>query len=426
MDVSPTAPASITNTIPAANLTNAQGLPGATAATGTLTVSSSGTSTTKAFSSGSAARLTPVTVTLTFRNATAVTLTSGTFTDNLPQTPIPMAGISTTAPTFTNCGASPSVTFSNANTVVNGSGLSVAAGATCTVKFAVNFLTSSPTTQTDTNYLRAANVVFLNGATPVSPPNDVFASLNTTTSFVVKNYLASAYGLTNAALTVQGQIVDQAGPLVTDTNASATFVLNNGANHNVKLAPAPNFIFGNDCPGGLSSSNVTIGSGGESFTVNIPSLNSSCTITYNVINEVSGATGTFTPGTSWYTELAEQRNEHDRRDEQRDVLHDVAQRQQDHHAELDRLGLDDDRRDYDRSAADRRLPDHASQRRHVRGYASRQSAVRGTAERRILRAVPAVGATRSDLLDHGLHDHGLERLGLFDARLHRAGLYRFV
>ena len=301
VDVSPSATGSITNTIPAANLTNSQGLPGATAASATLTLSSSGLSTTKAFSTGSAARLTPVTVTLTFRNSGATALTGGTFTDSLPQTPIPMAGIPTTAPTFTNCGATPSVTFTNADTVANGSGLTIAVGATCTVKFTVNFLTSSPTTQTDTNFLRAANVVFLMGATPVSPAGDVSANLNTTASFVVKNYLASAFGLTNAALTVQGQIVDQAGPLVTDTNATATFVLNNGANHNVKLAATPNFIFGPDCPGGLSSSNVTIGSGGESFTVNIPSLNSNCTITYNVINEVAGATGTFTPGTSSYT-----------------------------------------------------------------------------------------------------------------------------
>jgi uncharacterized repeat protein (TIGR01451 family) len=304
VDVAPNAPSSITNSIPAANFTNAQGIPGNNDANATLTVSSSGLTDSKAFSTGSVPRLTPVTVTLSFTNGSATAMTNGTFVDRLPQSPVPLVGVPSIAPTFSSCGTAgaQSVTFSNGNTVVSGSGLTVSAnGGRCQVKFSVQFASGTSTTQTVTNTVVASDVTFTQGATTVHPTADISANLNTKPAFITKNYLSNAFGLSNDAVTVQGQIIDQAGPDVTDTNVSATFILNNGSNHNVKLAPSPKFTFGPDCPGGLSSGNIVIGAGGESFTVNIPTLNSNCTITYDVTNQVAGAQGQFSPGNSSYT-----------------------------------------------------------------------------------------------------------------------------
>ena len=300
VDVAATAAGSLTNTIPAAALTNTQGLAAAGPASATLTVITGGLGASKSFSPGSAPRLTPVTTTLTFRNVGTTPLTAGTFTDNLPQTPVPLVAVPATPPTFTGCGTTPAVTFPT-NTTVRGTGLTIAVGGTCTVKFTVQFASGSPSNTTVTNTIPAANIAFTNGTGGTVNAGPISANLTNTPTFTIKNYLASASGLTNQPLTVQGQIVDQAAAGVTDTGVAATFLLNTGANANVKLAPAPNFVFGPGCPGGLSAANIVIGAGGLSFTVNIPSLGSSCTISYNVINATQNATGTFPAGGGTYT-----------------------------------------------------------------------------------------------------------------------------
>ena len=304
LDVAADAPASITNTIPAGNFTNAQGIPGNNDANATLSVSASGLTSGKSFSTSSVARLTPVTVTLTFTNGGTSGLTDGTFVDRLPQSPVPMVAVPAVAPAFSGCGpaGAQSVTFGNGNTVVTGAGLSLTAnGGRCQVKFSVQFASGTSTAQTDTNVVLAPDVTFKLGSALVHPAADFSANLSTKPAFITRNYLANAFGLSNDSVTVQGQIIDQAGSDVTDTNAVATFTLNSGSSHNVALAPQPAFAFGPDCPGGLSPANIQIGAAREAFSVSIPALNSTCTIAYDVTNEVAGATGQFGPGQSSYT-----------------------------------------------------------------------------------------------------------------------------
>jgi len=94
-------------------------------------------------------------------------------------------------------------------------------------------------------------------------------------------------------LTVTATINDPSG--TPDTNVSAVFNLTAGK---VKLATNPNFTF-SGCPAGASASNITIDPSGEKFTVAFASINATCTIGYDVIDE-GGVLGTFTPGNSTY------------------------------------------------------------------------------------------------------------------------------
>ncbi len=304
LDVSPTAPSVIeTNTIPSANLTNDQNLPGANNAQANITITSTGVADTKAFSAGTVSRLTDVRLTLTFTNASGTALTAGSFIDNLPQTPVPMTVDAATSPTptYTTCGT-PSSVYSNGNTVVTVSNIQIAAHSTCTVYFNVVLNGASGT---DTNTVLASDVSFTSGASTVNAGQNVSANVAAQSAFTAVNYVASAGGLENQPLTVSASITDRAGTGVTDTNVVATFTLNpNATTHNVALAPTPNFTFGSGCPTGTTATAANAyGLFYEGFTVNAPSLSSTCTITYNVINEQTGAAGkgTFAPGNSTYT-----------------------------------------------------------------------------------------------------------------------------
>jgi uncharacterized repeat protein (TIGR01451 family) len=310
LDVSPTAPSVIeTNTIPSANLTDDQNLPGSNNATANITITATGLSDTKAFAAATVSRLTDDRLTLTFTNASGTALTFGSFIDYLPQTSttatsLPMTVDTTTSPTltFTGCGATPSGTYANGNTVVSGNNLQIAAHSTCTVSFNIVLNGASGT---DTNTLLASNAAFFSGASQVNAGQNVSANVTAQSAFTAVNYVAAAGGLENQPLTVQASITDRAATGVTDTNVVATFVLNaNATPHSVALAPSPNFTFGAGCPTGTTATPTNAnGLFYEGFTVNAPTLSSTCTITYNVINEQTGAAGkgTFAPGSSTYT-----------------------------------------------------------------------------------------------------------------------------
>jgi uncharacterized repeat protein (TIGR01451 family) len=304
LDVSPTAPSIIeTNTIPSANLTDDQNLPGATNAQANITITSTGVSDTKAFTTSPVARLTPDRLTLTFTNATGTALTAGSFVDNLPQTPVAMTVDPSTTPTpiYAGCGT-PSAAYSSGNTVVTVNTITIAAHSTCTVYFNVLLAGASGT---DTNTVLASNVSFTSGASTINAGQNVSANVTAQSAFTAVNYVAAAGGLENQPLTVQASITLRAAAGVTDTNVVATFVLNaNATPHSVALAPNPNFTYGGGCPTGTLAATSTVYNGfGEAFTVTAPSLSATCTITYNVINEQTGAAGkgTFAPGSSTYT-----------------------------------------------------------------------------------------------------------------------------
>ncbi|MBV9407705.1 MAG: hypothetical protein JO164_02710, partial [Candidatus Eremiobacteraeota bacterium] len=201
------------------------------------------------------------------------------------------------APAFTNCGASPSVTFSGAggNTVVNGSNLAVTAGGTCTVTFFVEFPNPTSVSRVDTNQLVNSNVTFTSTSGPVSPASTVSANVTELPTISVTNYVASNSGLKNQPLTVQATINDPSG--TPDTGGVAVINLTAGK---VSLSSTPNFTFSAGCPAGLNASSITIGAASESFTVNIGSINASCTIGYDVIDE-GGALGTFVPANPTYS-----------------------------------------------------------------------------------------------------------------------------
>jgi len=291
----------LTNTIPTNSFTSNEVNGSAAAANATLTVvgPGGGVSTAKTASPTSAGVNTPVKITLSFGSLVSGAFNSGTFSDILPQTPVAMVAVTDVAhaPTFTNCGGSPSVSFASGtggpNTVVNGSNLAIAAGATCVVSFYVQFPNPTSVSRTDTNALLASNVSFTGTSGPVSPAGDVSATITEQPTLSVTNYVASKSGLKNQALTVTATINDPSG--TPDTNVSAVFNLTAGK---VKLATNPNFTF-SGCPAGASASNITIDPSGEKFTVAFASINATCTIGYDVIDE-GGVLGTFTPGNSTY------------------------------------------------------------------------------------------------------------------------------
>jgi uncharacterized repeat protein (TIGR01451 family) len=295
---------SVTNTIPANDFT-------ATVGTGTVTSSAAaasasllvtgpggGISTGKTAAPTSAGPNVPILITLTFNSLAGGAFTNGTFTDNLPQTPQPMAAVNTTGylPTTTNCGSTPTLTVTPGSTSVSGSNLSIASGSTCTVKFYVEFTTPTPgVNRIDTNTLQASNVSFTGTAGAVSPGSSPAVNITELPVVTLSNYVASGQNLVNQPISVTASMNDTTG--TTDNNFVATFPL---TATKVQLAPSPNFTFGGGCPSGLSTSNITIGTNGESFTVNVGTISATCTITYNVIDE-GGVSGTFTPGNPSYT-----------------------------------------------------------------------------------------------------------------------------
>jgi uncharacterized repeat protein (TIGR01451 family) len=289
----------VTNTLANTAFTSDQVDSFAQSASASLTVSAGaggGFTATKAVSPTSAGVNTPITVTLTFTAFGGGTFTNGTFVDNLPQTPAPMAAVTSTPPTFTGCGAAPSVTFSSGNTVVTGSNLEIpTANGSCVVHFTIAFTTPVSVPTNVTNGIPSPGISFTDALSNVVTAGTGNVTITEQPSYSVQNYTASASGLVGQPLTVTATLLNTAE--VTDTNAVVTINLNPGS---VALAPDPNFVFGPTCPPGLNDNSVDILNGGSQFTVSIPEITGApCTITYNVI-DVGGATGTFTPGSSNY------------------------------------------------------------------------------------------------------------------------------
>jgi fimbrial isopeptide formation D2 family protein/uncharacterized repeat protein (TIGR01451 family) len=297
----PTQPAGgVTNTIPQNAFTSSQVNGFAQAASASLSIAggggAGGFSATKAVSPNNAGPNAPITVTLKFSAFGGGTFTNGSFVDNLPQGLAPMAALSSPAPTFAGCGANPSLAFSNGNTTVTGSNLAIpTTNGTCTVTFPIAFTTPVSTPTIVTNSIPAPLVSFVdkNSNTQTTGTNSVNITENP--AYSVTNYVASVQGLINQPLTVQASLNNTSQ--TPDTNATIGITLNAGK---VALAAAPNFIFGPTCPPGLTADSVTIAPNRESFTIGpIPSINASCTISYNVIDE-NGVAGTFTPGKPTY------------------------------------------------------------------------------------------------------------------------------
>jgi uncharacterized repeat protein (TIGR01451 family) len=231
---------------------------------------------------------------LNFSSIAGSVFAGGTFSDDLttiaPATVIVDNGGSMT-PTSTNCGT-PVFTDTNGGTSISATGLAIPSGGTCTVKFWAQFTNTVGAAATGTNTATA---------TFGGIPHSANATVTELPSLYVQNYTTSNQGLVNQPLTVAGQIRDDAG--TSDTGAVAVFNLNGAAHpHSVVLASAPNFTF-TGCPAGLTAANIAIDPSNEFFTVTVPgTINATCTIGYNVINEVSGAAGagTFVSGNPTY------------------------------------------------------------------------------------------------------------------------------
>ena len=287
---------SYTNTIPATGVgsftsTEVNGSTGPASATLVVTGPGGAISIGKSVNPSSVGPNTPVTFTLTFNSIANGAFTGGSFTDTLPQTPQPMAVVSANA---SQCGG----TIATTATAVSGSSLIIPAGGSCTVTFTAQFTTiTNGTSITDTNTLPAAGVTFFVGATSYQPAANATATITelpviTLTNFVNNNGKA----LNFQPATVSAQIVDSSA--TPDTNLTATFNLLPGQ---LKLAPSPNYTF-TGCPAGVNASSITPGSNGESFTVFVPSISATCTIGYDVINEVAVTSSTtYQPGNSSYT-----------------------------------------------------------------------------------------------------------------------------
>jgi len=295
---------SVTNTIPANDFSATVGAStiassaGPASATLLVTGPGGGISTGKAAAPTSAGPNVPILITLTFNSLAAGAFTGGTFTDNLPQTPQPMAAVNdaTHLPTATNCGATPALTVTAGATSVSGSNLAIASGSTCTVKFYVEFTTPTPgVNRIDTNTLVGSNVSFTGTSGAVSPGSSPAVNITELPVVTLSNYVASGQNLINQPISVTASMNDTTG--TTDNNFVATFPL---TATKVKLAPSPNFTFGPGCPAGLTAANITTAAGGESFTVNVGTISATCTITYNVIDE-GGVSGSFTPAAPSYT-----------------------------------------------------------------------------------------------------------------------------
>jgi uncharacterized repeat protein (TIGR01451 family) len=293
VNVTGTAVGTVTNTIPATNFTSDQINTAVAQATANLNITNNGGGITmsKTASSGAVGVNTPVQITLAFGSLAGGAFTGGTFTDTLPTTPVVMQAYvdPTHQASSTGCGT-PTINIANGGTSVNGSALAIASGGTCRVSFYVSFPNTTGVERTDTNTATGANFTGSNGTIGAGPASVNISELPTLT---VQNYVASSSGLINQIQTAQAEISDPSG--TTDTGATAYFPLNPGK---VQLAPAPNFTF-SGCPAGLTAANIAIGSNSESFTVTIPSINATCMIGYNIIDE-GGATGTYTPGTPTY------------------------------------------------------------------------------------------------------------------------------
>ena len=289
------------NIIPAANFTSTEvtGAAGQAQASLLITGPGGGVSTGKAIAPNTVGPFTPTQVTLTFGSLAGGAMSAGTFTDNLPQLPQPMVVVNdaTHLPTTTNCGGAPVITATSGATSVTGSGLAIATGGTCTVRFFIQFNAPTPgTNQTDTNTLAAANVSFTDSlANVVHPAGNVSANVTELPSVSLRNYIASGQNLTNQTITVTASIDDTTG--TADSGLVATFPLTPGK---VQLAAAPNFVFGPTCPASLNAGSITIGGSRESFSVNVGAISATCTIQYDVIDE-AGAAGTFVPGNPSYT-----------------------------------------------------------------------------------------------------------------------------
>ncbi len=296
--------ATTTNTIPAANITDTQNisLGAGNSISGTLTISPSQVGSAIAFQGNPEIRGTPFTLTYTFSNFGSTALTNGSFTNTLPQTPAPLTYYPAYTPTFSGCGASPSVSASGGNTIVNGSGLTIAANGTCTVTIEVVFGPAA-IGSLDTDTLPTSSVSFTNSSSVViNPATASTAYVKNAAAFGLSNLVAAVSGVANQPIAAQAQIVFNSVAGVTDTNALATFELNFSGSHNLALASPPNFTF-SGCPTGANAPVATGAGGAESFTVAVPSIGATCTINFNLVNEatVTGASAAYPTGISTYT-----------------------------------------------------------------------------------------------------------------------------
>jgi hypothetical protein len=302
VDTSLSATGSLANTVAAAGLTDTQGIPGNGQASASVTISAGELTASTSFSPSSAPRNSPSVVTLKFNNVTGSPLTGGTFTDDLPQAQVSMLYYSGYTPTFSAGCLGGAVTSSGANTIVTGTGLTIAPNSTCTVKFEVTLASGGVPGQTDSNSIPAANVTFTDsGSNAVHPPASISNTFVTAPAFTVTNFTNSYTGLMGQPIAATGQIVDGAVSGIADTNAVATFVLNAaGKPHKMWLASSPNV----QISGGPSCSGLTANAApyAETFTVSGSSLSDTCTVTYNLVSESGAVSGTaYSPGTSTYT-----------------------------------------------------------------------------------------------------------------------------
>ena len=297
------APGTYTNTIPKGNFSATTSVSGsavtqaAADATANLLVTGAGggVSAAKAANPTSAGINTPILITLTFTSQGGGVFSGGTFTDTLPQVPVVMeqyVDATHTSSVSAGCGNATSISVVNGATSVTGSGLAIPANGTCVVTFYVYFPNVTGPSRVDTNSLTPG--ASFTGSSGVVTTNSPSVNITELPTFTVTNYVASAGGLTNQPLTVSANVNVPAG--FSDTNASVTIPLTAGK---VALAATPNFTFTN-CPAGVDASSVTIAANRESFTVALGTINQTCTIGYDVIDE-GGVTGTFTPGNPSYS-----------------------------------------------------------------------------------------------------------------------------
>jgi hypothetical protein len=301
VNTSASATSTLNDTI--SSITDAQSL-AAQSSSSNLRIATTEFTASNSFNSNSTPRDTPQQVSLQFTNTTSSPLTNGSFTDNLPQSPVSMLYYTSYTPRLSSGCSGGTIASSSGNTVVSGTGIGIAANSSCTVTFEVYLVTGGLPVQTDTNTLAAGAVSFTDGSSNVvttsSPTSDV---LSTGPTFSVSNFSSSASGLAGQPLTVTGKISDNNAPSsVIDTNVVATFTLNSTSSpHKLWLASSPNVTIS----GGGTCTNLTANASAnaESFTVTGSSLNTACTVTYNVVNEgtISGASASYGTGTNSYS-----------------------------------------------------------------------------------------------------------------------------
>ncbi len=276
VNVTVNSPGPYVNTIPAGALTNTQGITNAVAGTATLY---NNVTIAKAFSPNAVAPNADATLTLTLANGNTIpmTLANPGFTDTFPAGLVATGG----AVTASGCGAFAPATIGAGATSFTATAGTIAAGATCTVSFAVR---------------SAATGIYANTSSGVT-------TTQAGTTGPASNTANLGVGLVNIAKQFAPATILSGGTsTVTLTLSNPTGVAQSGGDFTdtlVDMAVASNQAVGGTCTG-VTPAALTAGQTALSFTgVNVPA--GSCTITFTVTSATVGSQDNVTSGVATST-----------------------------------------------------------------------------------------------------------------------------